>query len=61
MIKLSKAKEILNLNLTEAGRKMPPDTYSALILAVETFNFIQLTRDTEGALAIPLLPGEEAE
>lgn len=61
MIKLSKAKELLNLNLTEAGKDMPSDTYSAVILAVQAFNFIQLTRATEGDLAIPLLPGEEKE
>lgn len=61
MITLDKAREILKLNLHEAGPKMPPDVKDALSLAIAAIEAIQDYRsgvDTE--LDAPL-PGEEKQ
>lgn len=45
-MKLTKAEEILQLNLTEAGANMPPDCHDALKLGVESLK--QLIRFRQG-------------
>lgn len=47
-----KAQEILELNLKEAGSKMPPDTREALRIGVLGLNFISNTCPTPFQLAI---------
>jgi len=40
-MKISKAKEIITLNIKEANNKMPPDVYDALILALYALTRLQ--------------------
>lgn len=52
---LPKAIEILDLNISEAGRRMPADTLTALKLAKEALERIQShRRDKWSILNIPL-------
>ena len=58
---LQTAKEIIDLNIKEAGNKMPPDTLEALKLNSEADDFIIRNRGY-GAVHIPnLLPSETPE
>lgn len=43
-ISLSKAYEIINLNIVEAGKKMPPDVKDSLHLALDAFTLLQVLR-----------------
>jgi len=43
---LSEAREILDLNIKEAGKDMPPDTRIALIMSVSALARVELTRLT---------------
>ncbi|GAI29372.1 unnamed protein product [marine sediment metagenome] len=58
---LPKAIEIGDLNIKEAGKKMPPDTLDALKLLVEAGKQIHNHRASLPPQAIYLLPGETAE
>lgn len=57
-MKLEKAKEILDLNIKEAGKQMPPDVKKALELGVGSIDFVTAWRT--GAYFPPdyKLPGE---
>jgi len=56
---LSKALEILTLNVKEAGKKMPPDTLEALKKAIECTTYcIQVRRFPHEADNIPI-PGDQ--
>jgi len=55
---LNKAIEILELNIKEAGKKMPPDTLDALKLGVEALERFKSARDYPGRLKTFTLPGE---
>ncbi|GAI61432.1 unnamed protein product [marine sediment metagenome] len=57
-MKLTKVIEILELNLKEAGRKMHPDTASALGIAVEAVKRLEIMRISLGTDADEILPGE---
>lgn len=58
-MKLKKVIEILDLNIKEAGRSMPPDVLAALKLSVESTKFRQRWEEQEGEDDFPLLPGED--
>ena len=60
-ITLSKAIEILRLNLKLAGRTMPPDTQSAVTIAVEAMLRIQAGRNNPGSRWTETLPDEQRE
>jgi len=60
-LKLSKAKEILELNLNMAGKKMPPDVKDALKLGVEALKFIKDNRHKCTRSVFDLLPNETPE
>lgn len=60
-MKLSTAKEIMELNIQEAGKKMPPDTLDALKLHVEAVKRELRNRDDPDYLLCGLLPGETPE
>jgi len=53
-----KAREILELNINEAGKKMPPDVKHALTIAVGAIERIQVGRNNPGTYWNDLLPGE---
>lgn len=55
---LKKAIEILELNLREAGKQMPPDCREAIRLNLESSKRVQLQRDLAGVITPALLPGE---
>lgn len=57
-MKLDKAKEILNLNLKEAGHKMPADCRDAVMLGIEAINRVQQYRLYPEFRNSALLPGE---
>lgn len=61
MITLKKAIEILDLNLKEAGGKMPPDVKEALQLSREALKRLLSGRNPERRYVCYLLPGEEQE
>lgn len=61
MITLKKAIEILDLNVREAGSKMPPDTLDALNLSIENMKYVQHLRELGVPGILSLLPGEIAE
>jgi hypothetical protein len=60
-ITLNKAIEIQELNLKEAGPKMPRDIRDATILGVEALKKWKLLREGRLGPIDPLLPGEEPE
>jgi len=60
-LKLVKAIEIGELNIKEAGKKMPPDTLDALKLLVEAGKYIIQHRGFLAAHRMPPLPGETDE
>lgn len=55
---LAKAREIILLNLKEAGPKMPPDCREALQIAVEALERFTLLREHPDAVGFYPLPGE---
>lgn len=57
-MKLSKAKEIIDLNLKEAGKKMPPDVRSALQLGSEAIDRCLFARKETSFVGPALLPSE---
>lgn len=58
---LGKVIEILELNLKEAGRKMPPDTATALSVAIEAVKRLKAKRELGIHYDQTLLPGETRE
>lgn len=60
-MKIPTAIEILELNIKEAGKKMPPDTLDALKLGVEALIFYQELHRTPGINIQLHLPGETPE
>jgi len=60
-MKLTKAKEIIQLNLKEAGSKMPSDVRTALIMHSGAVTRIEQLRETGGTIADYSLPGETKE
>jgi len=60
-ITVAKAVEILDLNLREAGKKMPPDVRAALRLAVAALQRLQSDRQLHGGPLRVLLPGEDPD
>jgi len=60
-LKLTKAIEILDLNIKEAGKKMPADTLDSLKLGVEALTVIGYLRNAERPIRPPLLSGETEE
>lgn len=55
---LPKAIEICELNIKEAGSKMPPDTLEALKLATASMKRILLARSYNDQHTLNRLPGE---
>lgn len=55
---LLKSREIIDLNIKEAGKKMPPDVKKALILAVEAEDRCLLARKETSFVGPELLPSE---
>jgi len=60
-MKLPKAVEIGELNIKEAGKKMPPDTLDALKLLVEAGKREIEHRELDIDTRFGLLPGETEE
>jgi len=60
-MKPSKAKEIIDLNIKEAGKQMPPDTLAALKLISEIAGWFIAYRLSELGSNGILLPGETKE
>lgn len=60
-MKLTKAIEILELNLKEAGKKMPPDCKDAVQLGIEAMGALHCHREVWGYSEFKLLPGETEE
>lgn len=60
-MKLIKAKEILELNIKLAGKKMPPDTLEALKLSIEAIKRVKACRPVDCYAPEILLPGETVE
>lgn len=58
---LEKVREILELNLKEAGRKMPPDTATALGISIEGLKRILKYRKEHFRASFMNLPGETKE
>lgn len=58
-MKRVKAMEILELNILEAGKKMPPDVKTALELHIEAMKVLTAIRETAWYQAGYLLPGED--
>lgn len=56
---LDKAIEILQINILEAGRKMPPDVQKALELGINAMKRIGHQRHNLTGLPQPALPDEE--
>jgi len=57
-MKLVKAKEIMELNLKEAGYKMPADVRTALLLHIRAVDRLQLQRQSPDKVIWELLEGE---
>lgn len=55
---LEKAIEILELNIREAGKHMPPDCKNALELGVQALKAVGNLRVADLYTIIPRLPGE---
>jgi len=60
-MKLRKAREILQLNLTEADASMPPDVHDALEIHIEAISQLIRFRDGSKVDFTKLLPGETEE
>lgn len=60
-MKLTKAIEILDLNLKEAGSKMPPDCRDAVQLSIEALKHLQHERDLRIGFWTDPIPGETPE
>lgn len=58
MIKLSKAIEIIDLNLKEAGKNMPPDVKATMIVSRSALKRFQTFRQGHRTNMIDLLEGE---
>lgn len=58
-IQIPKAIEILDINLKEAGRKMPPDCQAAVLLSLDALAGLQAERAIYGYQRIGQLPHEE--
>jgi len=58
---IPKAKEILRLNLKEAGKQMPPDVYEAVEVGVEGLECIESSRSDGDLFAFKKLPHETEE
>lgn len=58
---LEKAKEIIDLNIKEAGKKMPPDVKTALILSSEADDRILKGRQRPDQYYTRLLPSETVD
>ena len=61
MITLKKSIEILELNIKEAGKRMPPDCKEALQLSIEAMKRLQDYRRQGLVNPRRLLPGEADE
>ncbi len=59
MITIDKAIEILELNVQEAGKKMPADTLEALKLAIEAVKVVKAIRPYSNSNKSYYLPGED--
>ena len=57
-MKLAKVREILELNIKGAGKKMPPDTLIALVISHECVKWRILMEKEYGSWCGPPLPGE---
>ena len=57
-MKIEQAIEILDLNVKEAGNKMPPDVKDALSLAIEALERVNIIRSIDPARPITPLPSE---
>jgi len=57
-MKLEKAREIIDLNIKEASKKMPPDVKDALTLGSEAILFVERSRLGDIINPNSLLPGE---
>ena len=55
---IPKAIEILELNLKEAGKKMPPDVRDALNLSIEALEAFKKYRHSPNSWFVKELPGE---
>lgn len=60
-MKLSKAREIVQLNIKEASKKMPPDCLDALKLLDEAAKRLEQWRGLGIPEDLELLPGETPE
>jgi len=60
-MKLEKAIEILELNVKEAGNKMPADCLKAIKLGIEAMEEVKYYRNNPLSYVIKLLPGETDE
>lgn len=60
-ITLNKAIEIIELNIREASRKMPPDVKDSLRLLVHSAKALKDARAGDFTYIDELLPGEAAE
>ena len=61
MIKMSKAIEVLDLNVREDRHKMPPDVRASLNLAINCMKTIQFIRGGKQWSFSALFPDEEPE
>jgi len=57
-MKIDKAKEILDLNIREAGTKMPPDVKTAVQIGSEAINYIIRLRACSIKHRQAILPSE---
>jgi len=60
-IKMSKAIEILDLNVKEGGKKMPPDVKDSLNLAISTMKTVLFIRGGGEWDLKAVFPGEAPE
>lgn len=60
-MKLSKAIEILQINVSQRSPSMPPDVKDALKLSIQACKFIQTFKDTEDIEPLTSLIGEAPE
>ena len=61
MITIKKSIEILELNIKEAGKRMPPDCKDAIQLGIEAMKEIERWRGYFPDMASMCLPGEADE
>jgi len=60
-MKLDKVIEILQINIGEGRKKMPPDVLTALSIAMEALKKIQYDRLPGNHPLYPYLPGETTQ